>query len=69
MSFLGSYFAYNRILSKDFDLILVSIDSNLNEVNPTGTANIYDFSYYLTSAWMDGNLINAVKKRDTKVKN
>ena len=58
MSFLGSYFAYNRILSKDFDLILVSIDSNLNEVNPTGTAN----------AWMDGNLINAVKKPGYKSK-
>ena len=33
MSFLGNYFIYNNISSKDFDLILVSINTNLNDIN------------------------------------
>ena len=32
MSFLGNYFVYNGISSKDFGLILVSINTSLNEV-------------------------------------
>lgn len=36
MSFLGSYFVYNGISSKDFELRLMSINVNLNEV-PSGS--------------------------------
>lgn len=43
-------------------------DFNINEVNPLGTSNIYDFSYYLTSEWMPDDLIKAVKSWDKKVK-
>lgn len=36
MSFLGNYFTYNGVSSKDFNLILVSINDNTNEV-PSGS--------------------------------
>ena len=36
MSFLGNYFIYNGISSRDFDLILVSINSSLNDI-PSGS--------------------------------
>ena len=32
MSFLGNYFVYNGISSKDFGLILVSINTGLNDI-------------------------------------
>lgn len=44
-------------------------DFDIKEVNPLGTANIYDFSYYLTSEWMHDDLIKAIKNWDSKVKN
>ncbi len=43
-------------------------DFSINEVNPLGTSNIYDFSYYLTSDWMIDSLIKAIKSWDKKVK-
>ena len=43
-------------------------DFSINEVNPLGTSNIYDFSYYLTSDWMTDSLIKAIKSWDKKVK-
>lgn len=39
----------------------------ISEVNPLGTANIYDFSYYLNESWMQKSLIDAIKKWDKKV--
>lgn len=36
MGFLGNYFIYNDVSSKDFDLILVSINGNSNEI-PSGS--------------------------------
>jgi len=42
-------------------------DFSINEVNPLGTSNIYDFSYYLTSDWMSDDLIKAVKSWSKKV--
>ena len=44
-------------------------DFTISEVNPLGTANIYDFSYYLNENWMQKSLIDAIKKWDKKVKN
>ncbi len=44
-------------------------DFDIKEVNPLGTSNIYDFSYYLTSEWMSDDLIKAIKNWDNKVKN
>lgn len=44
-------------------------DFDIKEVNPPGTSNIYDFSYYLTSEWMHDDLIKAIKNWDNKVKN
>ena len=32
MSFLGNHFVYNGISSKDFGLILVSINTSLNDI-------------------------------------
>lgn len=32
MSFLGDHFVYNGLSSKDFDLILVSINTGLNDI-------------------------------------
>ena len=43
-------------------------DFTISEVNPLGTANIYDFSYYLNESWMQKSLIDAIKKWDKKVK-
>ena len=43
-------------------------DFTISEVNPLGTANIYDFSYYLNEGWMQKSLIDAIKKWDKKVK-
>lgn len=44
-------------------------DFDIKEINPLGTSNIYDFSYYLTSEWMHDDLIKAIKNWDSKVKN
>ena len=44
-------------------------DFTISEVNPLGTSNIYDFSYYLNENWMQKSLIDAIKKWDKKVKN
>lgn len=44
-------------------------DFSINEVNPLGTSNIYDFSYYLTSEWMPESLITAVNTWNNKIKN
>lgn len=43
-------------------------DFTISEVNPLGTSNIYDFSYYLNENWMQKSLIDAIKKWDKKVK-
>lgn len=43
-------------------------DFTISEVNPLGTSNIYDFSYYLNEQWMQKSLIDAIKKWDRKVK-
>ncbi len=43
-------------------------DFTISEVNPLGTSNIYDFSYYLNEQWMQKSLIDAIKKWDKKVK-
>lgn len=42
-------------------------DLDIREVNPFGTSNIYDFSYYLTSEWMSDDLIKVIKTWDKKV--
>lgn len=41
MSFLGSYFTYGGVTSHDFDLILVAINGNLNDIPSGSGAEIY----------------------------
>lgn len=44
MSFLGNHFVYNGISSKDFGLILLSINGNLNEILSSSGIEIQNIS-------------------------
>ncbi len=42
-------------------------DVDIRSVNPIGENYIYDYSHYMTTAWMSQALIDAIKKWQTKV--
>ena len=46
MSFLGNYFIYNEISSRDFGLILASINNSLNEVSSGSGLEIQSISTF-----------------------